>query len=76
MGGAPCYGQVFLAESIGSFLLVLAVLNLKKLIKQGRIGKYYLAFGYSLVQAGVSQTFKNFSGSLFNPALSLAQICW
>jgi glycerol uptake facilitator-like aquaporin len=52
--GLSCYGQVFLAESIGAFLLVLSFLHLKKMVKSGDLSAAYFPFCYALIQASLN----------------------
>ena len=49
--GVDCFGNVFLCESFGAFLLVLCVLHFKEATKTKR---HLYAFGYCLASIGVN----------------------
>lgn len=56
--------------------MVLFVLNLKYRIYVGGKNPYFYPIGYTVCSIGLHQMFKEVSGGIFNPALSIAQICW
>ena len=73
--GKPAYGQVMLAEVIGGFFVIMAVLYAKREIGNGGdpalwVGLIGIAFYVS------SDLFKGVSGGFINPATALAQNIW
>lgn len=72
----PMYGQVWLAETLGSILLVLFTLFVKKELAEENLNPMMAGFGLALALGIISQIFVNVSGGVFNPAISLAQIVW
>ena len=70
--GLPAYGQVFLAEALGALVMVLLVLNLKYAINVNGRNPYFYPIGYTVCSIGLHQMFKDVSGGIFNPALSIA----
>lgn len=74
--GLPAYGQVFLAELLGSIVLVLVSLNIKDDIYKRDLNPIYYPIGATVCQVGLSFMFAKVSGGLFNPAIALSQIVW
>ncbi len=74
--GLPAYGQVFLAELLGSMTFVLVCLNIKDDIYKRGLNPVFYPIGATICQSGMQIMFSKVSGGLFNPALALSQIVW
>lgn len=74
--GLPAYGQVFLAELLGSIVLVLVILNVKDDIYNRDLNPIYYPICATASQIGLSFMFAKVSGGIFNPAVALSQIVW
>lgn len=67
---------MFLAELLGSMIVVLVILHIKDEIYQRDMNPIYYPLGATVAQVGVQVMFKNVSGGLCNPAVALSQITW
>jgi glycerol uptake facilitator-like aquaporin len=74
--GLPAYGQVFLAELLGSMVFILVVLNVKDDILLRGVNPIYYPICATATLVGLTIMFKEVSGGLFNPAVALSQIIW
>ena len=73
--GKPAYGQVMLAEVIGGFFVIMAVLYAKREIGNGADPALWVAtIGIAFYVS--SDIFRDISGGFINPATALAQNIW
>ena len=73
--GQPAYGQVFLAETIGTMFFVMLYLTGKYEISSGK-DHFAMIVCIIIGWIGLYTCFANVSGGIFNPAIALAQIIW
>jgi glycerol uptake facilitator-like aquaporin len=73
--GLPAYGQVFLAETIGSLFFVMLFLTGKYEIARGS-DPFAMIICIILGWVGIYTCFEGISGGIFNPAIAFAQIMW
>ncbi len=74
--GLPAYGQVFLAETVGTIIYVLVCLTVKDDIKHRDLDPFFYPLSATICMEGIHLMFMQVSGGIFNPAVVLAQICW
>ena len=74
--GNPAFGQVMLAEIIGSMVFCLTVLYAKRFQYHYRYDRVVSAIPIPIALIGIYQTFAELSGSDLNPATALASIMW
>jgi len=73
--GLPAYGQVFLAETIGTMFFVMLYLTGKYEITRGR-DPFAMIVCIIIGWIGLTTCLVEVSGAIFNPAIALAQILW
>ncbi len=70
--GLPAYGQVFLAECLGSLIFVLVCLNVKDDILKRNLDPIFYPIAATVAMVGIQVMFKEVSGGVFNPAIALS----
>jgi glycerol uptake facilitator-like aquaporin len=68
----PAYGQVFLAETLGSIIYVLVCLQVKDDIKHRYLDPFFYPLSATICMIGIHFMFLEVSGGVFNPAIILA----
>ena len=75
--GMPSYGQMMLSETLATFILVLTALSARNYMKknpEANVPQGALAIAAGL--AAVQRIFREISGGVANPSVTLAQIVW
>lgn len=74
--GAPAYGQVLLAETIGTGMFVLMVLFIKLECEQNPQNAYNACLTIPVGLYAIVTMFSEISGGIVNPGFIIAGICW
>lgn len=70
--GMPAYGQIFVAEMLGTCFFTLVYLVLKYEISKKKVDPISAALACAAAYYAMTETFKNVSNGALNPALHVA----